>query len=111
MLVRVRFGDRREDALAGMTAREAEHALDQTNGADTARGQCGVGPLFEHRPDTLTLPDQAIDKRLLACRGLSLAGTGRKHAGRDPRMHHDERVPLEDAHQLRVPLHAETLAK
>ena len=44
MLVRVRFGDRGEDALAWMPAREAEHALDQPNGADATGGEGGVGP-------------------------------------------------------------------
>jgi hypothetical protein len=44
--MRVRVGDRGEDALAWMAAREAKHALDQTNGADATCGECGVGPVL-----------------------------------------------------------------
>ena len=38
-------------------------------------------------------------------------GARRKHAGGDPRVHGDERVHVEDAHQVRIPLHAEPLAE
>ena len=107
VLVGVRLGDGGEDALARMPAREAEHALNQTNGADATRGERGVGPLFERGPDARTLADQPIDKRLLARGGLGLAGPRRKHAGRDPRVHRDERVALKDAHEVRIPAHAE----
>ena len=107
VLVRVRLGDGGEDALARMAARQAEDALNQANGADAARGERGVGPLLERRADALALADEPIDKRLLTRRGLGLAGARRKHAGRDARVHHDERVAVEDAHEVRVPLHAE----
>ena len=63
------------------------------------------------RPDALALADEPIDKRLLPRGGLGLAGARRKHAGGDPRVHGDERVAVEDAHQVRVPLHAEPLAE
>ena len=109
MLVGVRLGDGREDALARMSSRQAEHALNEANGADAAGGERRVGPLLERGADARTLADEAIDIGLLARRGLGLAGARRKHAGRDPRVHRDERVAVEDAHEVRVPAHAEPL--
>ena len=111
VLVRVRFGDRRDDALAWMTAREAEHALDQPNRPDAPGRECRVGPLFDGGPDALALADEAIDKRLLTGRGLGLAGARRKHARGHARVHHHERVHVEDAHEVRIPLHAEALTE
>ena len=49
VLLRVGFGDGREHALAGMTSRQAEHALDQANGAHATRRERGLGPLLERR--------------------------------------------------------------
>ena len=92
-----------------MPPRQAEHALNEANGADAARGERGVGPLLERGADALTLADEAIDKGLLPRRGLGLAGARRKHAGRDPRVHRDERVGVEDADEVRVPAHADPL--
>src|SRR4029077_14312543 len=98
------------DALTWMAAREGEHALDQTKGADTTCGKGGVGPLFDHGPDALALADEPIDKRLLPRRGFGLAGARREHAGGDPSVHDHERVDVEDTHQVRIPLHSEPLA-
>ena len=111
VLMRVRLGDRGQDALAWMAARQAEDALNQANGADATRGEGGVGPLFERGPDALALADEPIDKGLLPRRGLGLAGARRKHAGGDAGVHDDERVAVEDAHEVRIPLHAEPLAE
>jgi len=58
--------------------------LNEANGADAAGGERRIGPLLERGPDALTLADEAIDKRLLARRGLGLTGARRKDAGRDP---------------------------
>ena len=66
---------------------------------------------LKRRADALTLADQAIDERLLPRRGLGLAGPRRKHAGGHARVHHDERVALEDAHEVRIPAHADALAE
>ena len=49
VLVGVRLGDGREDALARMSARQAEDALNEANGADATRGERRVGPLLERR--------------------------------------------------------------
>ena len=87
VLVRVRFGDGGEDALPRMAAREAEHALNQANGADAACGERRVGPLLDRGADALALADEPIDKRLLTRRGFGLAGARREHAGRDPGVH------------------------
>ena len=84
VLVRVRLGDGRQDALARMAARQAEDALNQANGADAAGGERGVGPLLERGAHARALARRAIDIRLLTRRGLRLAGARRKHAGRDP---------------------------
>ena len=66
---------------------------------------------LKRRAHALTLADEPIDKRLLTGRGLGLAGARRKHAGRHAGVHHDERVALEDAHEVRVPAHADALAE
>src|SRR5688572_26605879 len=100
MLVRVRLGDGREYALAWMATREAEDALDQANRSDAPGRECRVGPLFDGGPDALALADETIDKRLLAGRGLGPAGARRKHARGHARVHHHERVPVEDAHEV-----------
>ena len=89
----------------------AEHALDQPNGADATCGEGGVGPLLDRGADALALADEPIDKRLLPRGGFGLAGARRKHAGRDPSVHDHERVAVEDAHQVRIPLHADPLAQ
>ena len=94
-----------------MPSRQAEHALNQANGADAARGERGVGPLLERGPDARTLADEAIDKGLLPRRGLGLAGARRKDARGHACVHRDERVVVEDADQVRVPPHADALAE
>jgi hypothetical protein len=81
--------------------------LNEANGADASGRERGVGPLLERGAHPRTLADQSIDVRLLTRRGLRLAGAGRKHTGRDPGVHHDERVAVEDAHEVGVPSHAE----
>ena len=111
VLMGVGLGDGGQDALARMASCQAEDALNEPNGADAARGERGVGPLLERRADALTLAHESIDVRLLTRRGLGLAGARRKHAGRDPRVHHDERVAVEDAHEVRVPSHADAAAR
>ena len=103
MLVGVRLGHGGEDALARMPARQSEDALNEPNRADATGGERRVGPLRERRADARTLADQAIDKRLLTRRGLGVTSPRGKHAGRHARVHHEERVALEDAHEVRVP--------
>jgi hypothetical protein len=98
-------------ALAGMAAREAQHALDQTNGADAPCGEGGVGPLLDRGPDAHALTDEPIDKGLLPRGAFGLAGAWRKHPGGDPGVHDHQRVHVEDAHEMRIPLHAEPLAE
>ena len=111
VLVGVRLGDGREHALARMLPRQAEHALNEANRADAAGGERRVGPLLERRPDALALADEAIDVGLLTRRGLGLSRARRKHAVGHARVHRDERVAVEDAHQMRVPAHADLLAE
>jgi hypothetical protein len=81
--------------------------LNEANGADASGGERGIGPLFERGTYTRTLAHQSIDVRVLTRGRLRLAGAGCKHAGGDPRVHHDERVAVEDAHEVGVPSHAE----
>ena len=107
----VGLGDGGEDAFARMPPGESEDALNEPNRADATGGERRVGPLPEGRADARTLADQAIDKRLLARRGLGLAGPRGKHAGRHARVHHDERVALKDAHEVRIPAHADALTQ
>jgi hypothetical protein len=111
MLLGVRVGDRRQDSLARMAARQPEHALNESNGADAAGREGGVGPLFQRGADALALADQAIDKRLLSARGFGLTGPRRKHAGNDASMNGDERVVTKDADEMRVSAHAEFLTE
>ena len=111
MLVRVRLGDGRQDALPWMSSCQGEDALNEANGADTPRSERRIGPLLDRRADALTLPDQPIDKGLLTARGFGLAGARRKYAGRDPGVDHDEGVAVEDAHEMGVPAHAEPLTE
>lgn len=101
-------GDGREHALARMSSREAEHALDQANGADATRRK-RVCPLLQRRPDARTLTDEAIDKRLLSARRLGLAAARGKDAIGDAGMDRDERVVVEDAYQVGIPPHAQAL--
>ena len=107
----VRLGDSREHTLARMSARQTEHTLNEANGADATGGKCGVGPLFEGRTDALALADEPIDKRLLPRGSLGLTRARRKDASRDAHVDQDERIGLENAHQLRIPLHADALAE
>jgi len=107
--MRVGLGDGRQDTLPRMASCQAEDALNETNGADATRGERRVGPLLDRRADALTLTDEPIDERLLTARGLGLSGARCKHAGRDPGVHHDERVAMEDAHEVGVPPYAEPL--
>jgi len=108
VLVRVRLGDGRQDALARKASRQAKGALNDANGADASGGERGVRPLLERGAHPRTPAHQSIDVRLLTRRRLGFAGAGGKHAGRDPGVHHDERVAVEDAHQVGVPAHAES---
>ena len=109
VLMGVGLGDGGEDALAWVASCQAEDALNEPNGADAADRERGLGPPLERRAHARTLAHQSIDVRLLTRRGLRLAGAGRKHAGRDPGVHHDERVAMEDAHEVGVPPYAEPL--
>jgi hypothetical protein len=65
MLMGVRVRDHREDPLARMAARQAEHALNEPNRADAASGEGCVSPLLQRRADALALANEAIDKGLL----------------------------------------------
>ena len=67
--------------------------------------------MAERGADALALAEQAIDKACCRVEASPLAGLGRVGARRDGAMHGDERVPVEDPHQLRVPLHADALAE
>ena len=107
MLVRVGLGHGRQDALARIPSRQAEDALNEANRADASGGERGIGPLLERGSDTRALAHQSIDVRVLTRGRLRLAGAGGKHAGRDPSVHHDQRVAVEDAHEVGVPSHAE----
>ena len=88
-----------------------EHALQEANGADPTGREGGVGPLLKGRPHARTLAEEPIDKRVLTGRSLRLAGPRRKDAGGHAHVHHDERVALEDAHEVRIPAHADALAE
>ena len=66
---------------------------------------------LQRGPDARALAEQAIDERLLARRGLGLAGARRKHRRRRRGVHDDQRVAVEDADEMRVPLHADALAE
>jgi hypothetical protein len=94
-----------------MSSGQGKDALNEANGADATRGERRVGPLLDRRADALTLTDEPIDKRLLTARGFGLSGARRKHAGRDPGVNHDERVAIEDAHEMGVPPDADPLAQ
>ena len=107
VLMRMRLSDGGQDALPWMSSCQAEHALNEANGADAAGGERRVGPLLERGADPRTLAHQTVDVRLLTRGRLRLAGAGCKHAGRDPGVHHDERVAVEDAHEVGIPSHAE----
>ena len=111
VLVSVRLRDGGKDALARMPARESKDALNEPNGADATGRERRVGPLPKRRADALTLADQAIDKGVLTRRGLGLTSARGKYAGCYARVHHDERVALEDAHEMRIPAHADALAQ
>src|SRR6266545_3586821 len=73
--------------------------------ARAASAHCRTGS------DALALADESIDKRLLPRGGLRLDRARGKHARGDARVHHPERVPVEDAHEVRIPLHAEPLTE
>lgn len=85
--------------------------MNETDGADAAGRERGVRPVFQCGPDARALADQAIDIGLLACRRLPLSGAWRKHALGNARVDRDERIAVEDAHQMRIPAHADLLAE
>jgi hypothetical protein len=109
MLLRVGVRDGGEHALARVAARQAKHALNEANGADAAGGERRSGPLLECRPDARAPTDEPIDKRLLPGRGFWLTGARRKQAGGHAAMDRDERVVVEDAHQMGIDPHTEFL--
>ena len=92
-----------------MCARQTEDALNQTDGADATGSERGRGPVLERRPDAPTLPEQAIDEGLLTRRGLRFTGARREETGGDLLVHGHERFVTKDAHEVRVPLHADFL--
>src|SRR5262245_55010351 len=109
MLVRVRVGDRCEDPLTRMTARQTEDALNQANGANAAPGERRISPFLEAWSDPLALADKPIHVRLLARRRVAFASAWRKDAVGHPPMDRDEGVVLEDADEMRVPVDADLL--
>ena len=111
MLVRVRVADDRQNPLARMFPRQAQHPLNEPNRADAPGGDRGVGPLPEDRSDALALAEEAIDERLLTRRGLGLARARGEQAGRHFGVDRHERVALENADQRGVPLHADAVAE
>ena len=85
--------------------------MNEPNRAHALPGERGVGPSLKGRPGTLRPADEPIDERLLTRGRLGLADAWRKHAHRDSGTHHDQRVAVEVAYEVRVQSHAETLAE
>ena len=106
-------GDRRrmQHALAREPARQADDALNESDGAHAAGVERRVGPGAKRRPDALAAAEQPLHERLLAGRRVGAALSRRRCvlAGRHDRLHTDERVHLEDAYEVRVPVGAHRL--
>jgi hypothetical protein len=83
--------------------------LNQTNGADATGSEGGVGPLFEVGPTRSHWPTSRSTNACCRVEAsvLPAAQTPQRRPGHAPH----ERVHVEDAHQLRIPLHAEPLAE
>ena len=66
----------------------------------------------ERRADALALAERADRQRLAdASRPRPRPARGANTPGRDAGVHRDERVAVEDAHEMRVPPHADALAE
>ena len=101
-----------EDPLARMPPRQARARLESGEWR-ARRGRRGAASAhcWSAGPTRVHWPSKPVDEGLLPRGGLGLAGARREEPGRDFRVDGHERVRAEDAHQLRVPLHADASAR